>query len=261
MSLLLSLYFSFNSYADQDVGPIDPLPPFRPRVQPGIQLNVRTRDDCLQFTTALHMFQLIFTVELVETLCNFTNNYAREHIGNRTAMADGWQDLTVIEFYKYIALLYYMAIVELPNLELYWSTQPLFHGNWARAFMSKIRFKQFGCFLKISNYKTEDKDDKLAKVRFLHDYVRRKSMKLYQPSRNISIDERMVRNKGRYSFRQYIKDKPTKWGMKIWVLAESTTGYTYDYEVYTGRSNVKSVTGLGYDVVMKLCKSFLWTGL
>ena len=65
-------------------------------------------------------------------------------------------------------------------------------------------------------------------------------MKLYQPSRNISIDERMVRNKGRYSFRQYIKDKPTKWGMKIWVLAESTTGYTYDYEVYTGRSNVKS---------------------
>ena len=87
MSLLLSLYFSFNSYADQDVGPIDPLPPFRPRVQSGIQLNVRTRDDCLQFTTALHMFQLIFTVELVETLCNFTNNYAREHIGNRTAMA------------------------------------------------------------------------------------------------------------------------------------------------------------------------------
>ena len=85
-------------------------------------------------------------------------------------------------------------------------------------------------------------------------------MKLYQPSRNISIDERMVRNKGRYSFRQYIEDKPTKWGMKIWVLAESTTGYTCDYEVYTGRSNVKSVNGLGYDVVMKLCKSFYGQG-
>ena len=26
------------------------------------------------------MFQFIFTVELVETLCNFTNNYVREHI-------------------------------------------------------------------------------------------------------------------------------------------------------------------------------------
>ena len=85
-------------------------------------------------------------------------------------------------------------------------------------------------------------------------------MKLYQPSRNISIDERMVRNKRRYSFRQYIKDNPTNWGMKIWVLAESTTGYTYDYEVYTGRSNVKSVNGLGYDVVMKLCQSFYGQG-
>ena len=82
-------------------------------------------------------------------------------------MADGWQDLTVIEFYKYIALLYYMAIVELPNLELYWSTQHLFHGNWARAFMSKNRFKQIGCFLKISNYKTEDKKKSKVSVEIL----------------------------------------------------------------------------------------------
>ena len=27
----------------------------------------------------------------------------------------------------------------------------------------------------------------------------------------MNIDERMVRNKGPYTFRQYIKDKPTKW--------------------------------------------------
>ena len=206
------------------------------------------------------MFQLIITVELMQTLCDFTNKYASAHIGNTAAMAEGWYDVTVVELYKYIALLFYMAIVELPNQELYWSTKPLFHGIWARAFMSKNRFKQIGCFLKISNFETEDKDDKLTKVRFLHDYVRRKSMKLYQPKQNISIDERMVRNKGRYSFRQYIKDKPTKWGMKIWVLAESATGYTYDYEVYTGKSSLKSVNGLGYDVVMKLCKSFYEQG-
>ena len=81
-------------------------------------------------------------------------------------------------------------------------------------------------FLKISNGRTEDPDNKLSKARFLMEFMRRKCLKLFQPFQNVCIDERMVRNKGRHSFRQYIRDKPTKWGMKLWVLADSSTGYT-----------------------------------
>ena len=190
----------------------------------------------------------------------YTNKYAAAQFVNKPSLESGWFDVTTVEMYKYIALLFYMSIVRLPNTELYWCTESFFHGNWARAFMSKKRYKQISAFLKISNYETENNNDKLAKVRFLHDYVRRKSMKLYQPYESVSIDERMVRNKGRYSFRQYIKDKPTKWGMKIWVLACSVTGYTYDYSVYLGKSVMKSVFGLGYDVTMNLCKSLFGQG-
>lgn len=63
----------------------------------------------------------------------------------------------------------------------------------------------------------------------------------------------MVADKGRYSFRQYIKDKPTKWGMKLWVLADSSNGYTCNFKVYLGRK-IHSKFGLAYDVVMNLCK-------
>ena len=107
-------------------------------------------------------------------------------------------------------------------------------------------------FLKISNGRTEDPDDKLSKARFLMEFMRRKCLKLFQPFQNVCIDERMVRNKGRYSFRQYIRDKPTKWGMKLWVLADSSTGYTYDFDVYLGKSIATSGFGLAYDVVMNL---------
>ena len=111
-----------------------------------------------------------------------------------------------------------MAIVNLPRVPLYWNTAVLLHGTWARTFIvSKKRFKQSGAFLKVSNFETENQNDKLTKVRFLHEYVRSMSMKLYQPYEQVSMGEQMVRNKGRYAFRQYIKDKPTKWGMKIWV--------------------------------------------
>ena len=127
-------------------------------------------------------------------------------------------------------------------------------------FLQERRFQQISSFLKVSNFENEDKDDKLGKDRFLHDYIRRKCMKLFQPYSNVSIDERMVRNKGRYSFRQYIKDKPTKWDMKLFVLADSSSGYTFNFEVYTGKTGNAPTFGLAYDVVFRLIHLLLGQG-
>lgn len=74
----------------------------------------------------------------------------------------------------------------------------------------------------------------------------------YVPGMQVSIDERMVAFKGRCGMKQYIKNKPTKRGFKIWVLADSKTGYTYTFEIYTGKRLTKTKNGLGYDVVMSL---------
>ena len=49
--------------------------------------------------------------------------------------------------------------------------------------------------------------------------------------RELSIDETMIGFSGRVYFIQYMPNKPTKWGMKAYVLADSHTGYMY---LYTG---------------------------
>ena len=77
---------------------------------------------------------------------------------------------------------------------------------------------------------------------------------LNQPFQHVAVDERMVKSKHRSGIRQYIKNKPTaKWGIMLWILADSANGYTYDFDVYTGwRSGEEcSENGLGYDVVRK----------
>jgi len=53
--------------------------------------------------------------------------------------------------------------------------------------------------------------------------------------------------------------KPTKWGIKWWVLADSSYGYTYDFDVYARRKagQVLSEHGLAYDVEMRLVQSLL----
>lgn len=43
-----------------------------------------------------------------------------------------------------------------------------------------------------------------------------------------------------------------RWGFKFWVLACPDTGYTYKFEVYTGKRLTKTNFGLGYDVAMSL---------
>ena len=251
------LIFSLWSYANPDSGPPVAPPKFEPTRVPGVQLpdDVRTRANYQKYLTPLFFFQLFFTLDIVQHLCNWTNDYAKLHGPQKPTLYQGWTNITPDEMYQYFALLMYMAIVKAPNVESYWCTAPLFHGLWARYFMSKQRFKAIQSFLKACNEATENnKRDKLSKVRLLHDYINSKCKKLYQPYRNVSIDERMVRNRGRFTFKQFIKDKPTRWGMKLWVLADAANGYTYDFEVYTGKGLPVSKNGLAFDVVMRLCK-------
>ena len=71
-------------------------------------------------------------------------------------------------------------------------------------------------------------DNKLRKILPLHNYIKKsKYHEVYQQLRELSIDERMVKSKARTNFRQYVRNKPTKWGLKYWVLADRS-GYTVD---------------------------------
>ena len=56
----------------------------------------------------------------------------------------------------------------------------------------------------------------------------------YRLSKEVSVDVAMIGFKGRLSFIQYMPKKPTKWGMKAYVLADAHTGYMYNWYLYTG---------------------------
>jgi len=99
----------------------------------------------------------------------------------------------------------------------------------------------------------ETPGDKLRKVQSFVDDFKSKCFSLYQPKQQVPIDEHMVKCRHRSGIWQYIKNKSTKWGIKLWVLADSSNGYTIDFNVYIAKAaeGAVSVNGLGYDV-MKL---------
>ena len=205
---------------------------------------------------------------MVNSICQHTNSYAQLHIfeGSHQAYAqnDGsWKDVTPDEIKRVIAMLIYFGVVKVGgNVDRYWGTKTLLHGLWARAIIPRLRFRAIMALLHVVDPGTENPDDKLRKVESFINYFKGRCLSLYQPRQNVAIDERMVKSRHRSDIRQYIKDKPTKWGIKLWVLADSSNGYTIDFNVYIGRAAGRDISanGLGYDVVMRLMQPFLKQG-
>jgi hypothetical protein len=58
----------------------------------------------------------------------------------------------------------------------------------------------------------------------------------------------MIGFKGIHFLKQYMANKKGhRWGVKVWVLAESQTGYTHQVEIYKGKSNTaRYPNGLWY---------------
>lgn len=199
----------------------------------------------------------------MQLVCCNTNKYAKARnlkMGKRK-----WKDLVVDELYCFFAILIVMGLARAPRIEQYWSNNPIYHNEFiVKSGIGRDRFKLIASGVHISNpdpnYQTEAKQEKLKKVHPLYEFLQRKCMMLYTPSESVSIDERMVGSKARVSIIQYIKDKPTKWGFKFWVLADSASGYTWNFSLYTGREETKTDKGLGYDVVMKLIRPLFEKG-
>ena len=213
----------------------------------------------MAFTTALQFFQLFFTLEIVIKICDFTNLYAQIHRDEKISYE--WTDMTPDEFYSYLGLIIYMGLVPISSLEVFWSQDELYRFPFPQSVMSLQRFKAINSNLHVVDPETDkDKKNKLRKVAFLVEHFKKTCKELYIPSQSVSVDERMVKSKGRSGIRQYIKNKPTKFGIKVWVLAESNTGYTVDFDIYTGakgktKQKFERGKGLGYQVVMGLCEA------
>lgn len=135
------------------------------------------------------------------------------------------------------------------RLELYFERKSgfLFDTSGYRHVFTWDRFLEIWKFLHFIDEEDEgiDKSDKLYKVGPLTDSVVSKFRIHYIPTQDMSLDEGMIPTKNRLSIKQYMKSKPNKWGIKAFQLCESSTGYIYNVEIYTGKSDGLFIPELG----------------
>ncbi|XP_066514256.1 piggyBac transposable element-derived protein 4-like [Hoplias malabaricus] len=154
-----------------------------------------------------------------------------------------------------------MAMIKLDHISDYWRKNSIFSILFPPQVMSRDRYRSISWNIHMSDpdedrlndaKKGTPEHDKLFRIKPLMHTVQDACKSFFHPRRNLAVDERMVPCRVHTSMTQYMKAKPTKWGFKLFVLADSSNGYTVDFSVYTGKNEFATGQGLSYDAVMSL---------
>ena len=182
-----------------------------------------------QTSNALDFLKLVWPVAVCELLAVETNRYATQN------HAKGWYPTTASEMWVFIGAVLVMGIHVLPRLVNYWSRDRLLGVPSLANCISRARFRALLRNLHLVDNTSADLSDRLYKVRPLIEHLQRAFPACYNPGQELSIDEAMVKCKGRAKGKVYMPKKPVKRGFKIWCCSCSCCGYLCTFEVYSGR--------------------------
>ena len=222
--------------------------------------------------TPVDYFKLFLTDDILAEVTRNSNRYAsyldgQKKLKNPNYVNKTWYPCEHAEIQAYFGLNIMFGLTKAPSLRSYWSSDQFLGNEGVKSVMTCRRFEALSECLHINDRESEipkhaEHYDILAKVRPLMKKFS-KSFPLYMyPSREQAIDEGMVAFKGRVKYLQYMKMKPVKRGIKVWIRADSPSGYVQQFDVYLGSRKKQglpaSKNGVYFDVVDNLCKPLFY---
>ena len=234
-------------------------PPFTQHAGPKVRMGSDQKDP-------VSYFCLFFTYAVFDVVVLQTNLYtAQERAKNPDKHRMAWHEVDKDEMRTFIALILAMGLVNKPCIHSYWSTDDILQTPFFTNCMSRNRFTKILRYIHFVNNthlipRGQDGYDELGKIRPFLEQIRNRFQRVYALSRNLSVDETLVKFKGRLSWRQYMRDKPARFGLKEFTLADAENGYVLDINVYTSKECGQNSKGLAQRVVLKLVEPFYGLG-
>ena len=153
-----------------------------------------------------------------------------------------WRQITLEDVKAFLGFSILMGINVLPSINDYWQRDKTLRYNPIADRITRDRFRDISRYLHFVDNSTlalrgSPNYNRQGKVQPLIDHVTRKFTELYDPHKELAVDEAMIKFQGRSSLKQYMPLKPVKRGIKVWVLADSNNGYFSKLQVYTGKAD------------------------
>ncbi|XP_023219038.1 piggyBac transposable element-derived protein 4-like [Centruroides sculpturatus] len=223
---------STKSWCPIDMNNLPSAPPRFPFVgNPGMTVNVGNTFDPLEY------FQLFFDINMINNIVDETNRF---HSQRPQTSRSNWTPLTGEEFFVFISICILQGIIKKPEERMYWTKDAKLHTPFFGRVISRNRFRNIKKnlhFISNDSYNPDTHPNpKLHKIWPIIVDLNSKFSRFYIPERDISIDESLLLYKGRLSWKQFIPQKRSRFGVKFYNLCESSSGYLYKFLIYTGKS-------------------------
>ena len=206
-------------------------------------------------------FLLLIPVHCIAMICIETKRYATQLQETLGKLDAAWVPVDTADIRVFVGVLIIMGIQRLPQLHCYWSSDEALGNPAIKKAMSHNRFMKIRQYFHLTDRSKELQKgdagyDRLQKIRPFLKICQKTFRFAFNPALELSVDEGM-KFKGRLGFIQYIPMKPTKRGIKVWMLASPANGYVHELDVYCDKSDgMYGEHGLGYGVVMKLTEPY-----
>lgn len=212
----------------------------------------------------IDFFNFLLDDVMVENIVRFTNANAMDiftHHNDLTPKSriHSWKDVTVNEMKTFLGLFLHTGTIKLNRLNDYWKTHWLFSIQCFSTYMSRDRFLAILRCLYFKDKNTQYSNERLAKIQHFVDYFNSKMETTYYPQKELSLDESMILWRGRLIFRQYLKGKKHKYGIKLYTLSDPH-GLILRFLVYCGVIDELAGKGHAANVVLKLMERKLDVG-
>lgn len=174
----------------------------------GLNPTIDISDNC---DDPMFFVNLFFCHELYEYLTNCTNirawEDAKQYFNEETDLPEGvanWRNVTIDELKKFIGIVLYTGINKKPKLNDYWSKDLLYHNDLFSKpeCLSRNRFCEILKYFRFCDYSELNPDDQIAKVRSFTELCDKICRNVYMPEKEIAVDERLLKFKGRLGIRQ-----------------------------------------------------------
>lgn len=199
--------------------------------------------------TPMKYFKLFISDEMTRYIAEETNVYATQKSGNSV-------NTNSSEIEQFFGIHIMSGVIKVPSYRFYWTQ----HSRIEKIadVMSRNRFDKLRSYIHFVNNdnllpRDDPNHDRLFKIRPFVTALK-ENLKKMEIEENLCVDEIIIPFKGRSSLKQYVKNKPHKWGIKVFAIT-SSSGILHDFEIYIGKGTVTDINlGISGDIVLRLAE-------
>ena len=156
----------------------------------------------------------------------------------------------------FLGLSVLMGAVYKPRIPMHWSTNAIYQTYIFPSVMPRDRILLILRFLDFADNSafnaSNPNRDRLWKIREFTQMVHQRCKEVFTPGRDLCVDESLLRFKGRLGFKQFIKTKRVRFGIKLFELCTKTS-ILLDFLVYSGDMTKELITVPERDFLMSEC--------